>query len=384
MQIVFLSIVLSIILGSHFYIGKRLFGLLGLTGASLKTAWVILALLIVSVVLAMILSRGELLGNFVVDKLVWLGFAWFGLMFMLVMATLAADVVSLGIWGAGRVFTFESGLWIVRVRSAFYVLTVVLGVVAMFDAQRWPEVVEVPVSIPNLPPEFENYRIAHLTDTHIGPILRTAWAEKLVEITNGTQADLIVHSGDIIDGSVAHIGDMVRPLAKLRAPDGVLFVSGNHEVYSQSNPWLKHLRTLGFQILDNRHLVLEREGAQLVIAGVSDHNSGRDSLSVKPDPQQAFAGAPKPGAAPRIFLAHQPLQARSVQNMGVNLQLSGHTHGGQFWPFHYFIYLQQPIRSGLGMVGDVPVFVSNGAGFWGPPLRLFARAQIPVIALRKE
>ncbi|NLB63221.1 MAG: metallophosphoesterase [Fibrobacter sp.] len=383
MQFLFLGMVLSILVGSHFYIAKRFFAFFSWTGGALKIAWLIMLVLLLSVVVAMLLSRSDLLGNFFADKFIWLGFVWFGFMFLFTIATFASDLVGCGIWLAAKWLPVSADLWIPRVRIAFYGITLILGVTALIEGAKLPKIEEIPVSIANLPQEFEGYRIAHLTDTHIGPILRESWAQQLVEITNSAKPDLIVHSGDIIDGSVEKVGPMVRPLTELRAPDGVLFVSGNHEVYSLSKPWLRHLKSLGLYLLDNKHIVVKRGESSIVVAGISDKHSGKDSLSMAPDPGQAFKNAPPAAQAPRIFLAHQPNQAESAQGYDIALQLSGHTHGGQFWPFHHFIYLQQPIRAGFGKIGDIRVFVSNGAGFWGPPMRLFAPAHIPVLVLQR-
>jgi predicted MPP superfamily phosphohydrolase len=191
----------------------------------------------------------------------------------------------------------------------------------------------------------------------------------------------VVHTGDLVDGTVEGMGPSVEPLSRMHGKDGTFFVTGNHEAYSGIAPWVRFVQDMGWTVLVNRHVILHRDGASLCLAGVTDAHEGGMVGGIAPDPRAALEGVP--AGVPIVLLAHQPRQALQAQGLGVSLQLSGHTHGGQLWPFHYLVRLQQPMVSGLARIGDMQVFTSRGAGFWGPPLRLFAPPEIPILVLRR-
>jgi len=249
---------------------------------------------------------------------------------------------------------------------------------AMFSALSAPELHDVSIRIPNLPAQFEGYRIAHITDTHISQILTASWTRNLVERVNAAKPDLVVHTGDLVDGPVASLEKSVAPFGELVGPK--YFVTGNHEAYSGMPEWTAVMRKLDFRVLDNESVDIVKDGAHMTLAGVTDYNEGRFFPSHESDPAKALAHVP---AGVRILLAHQPRTALNAQGLGVSLQLSGHTHGGQIWPFHYLVRLQQPMNAGLAMVGKVQVFTSRGAGFWGPPLRLLAPNEVPILVLHR-
>ena len=238
------------------------------------------------------------------------------------------------------------------------------------------------MAIPNLPPEFDGYRIAHVTDTHVGRILGRSWTADLARRVDSAAPDLVVHTGDLVDGTVEGMGRAVEPISRMRGKDGTFFVTGNHEAYSGIAPWVRFVQGMGWTVLANRHVLLHRGGAALCLDGITDAHEGGLVGGTAPDARAALSGVP--AGMPVLLLAHQPRQALQAQGLGVSLQLSGHTHGGQLWPFHYLVRLQQPMVSGLARIGNVQVFTSRGAGFWGPPLRLFAPPEIPILVLRSS
>ncbi len=182
-------------------------------------------------------------------------------------------------------------------------------------------------------------------------------------------------TGDLVDGTVPDLAGDVEPLRRLASRHGAYFVTGNHEYYSGVGPWLIELERIGLRVLQNQHVVIERGGAKLVLAGVPDYNAAHFDRSHRSDPAAALAGA-APDAAVKILLAHQPRSAAAAARAGFDLQLSGHTHGGQFMPWNLFVRLQQPFTAGLHRVGGMQVYVSRGTGYWGPPKRIGAPSEI--------
>jgi predicted MPP superfamily phosphohydrolase len=206
---------------------------------------------------------------------------------------------------------------------------------------------------------------------------------RVVAAVNSLKPDIIALTGDLVDGSVPLLAADVAPLADLRAGIGVYAVTGNHEYYSGADAWVAEFRRLGMDVLMNQHRLIRRGGALLVIAGVTDFSAGRFDAGQASHPAGAVLDAPRDAGA-RILLAHQPRSAADAAQAGFDLQLSGHTHGGQFWPWPYFVSLQQPYVAGLHRMGNLQVYVSRGTGYWGPPMRLGARSEITRLRIRSR
>jgi uncharacterized protein len=196
---------------------------------------------------------------------------------------------------------------------------------------------------------------------------------------NALEPDLVAITGDLVDGSVAELAEHVAPLAQLRSRHGSFFVTGNHEYYSGVHGWVREVQRLGIRVLHNEHVVLRHEGAALVVAGVPDFGGHHFDPQHRSDPAAAIAGAPE--GLPRILLAHQPRTAPAAAAAGFDLQLSGHTHGGQFLPWNLFVPLQQPYTAGLHRLEQLWVYVSRGTGYWGPPKRIGAPSEISELRL---
>ena len=244
-----------------------------------------------------------------------------------------------------------------------------------------PSVTPVTVTDPDLPQGLDGMRVALVTDLHAGPTREASFTRRVVDLVNAQHPDVVVLGGDLVDGRVAQVGEVLAPLADLRAPLGVYAVSGNHEFISQeANAWLTHWESLGIRVLRNEHVRIERGGASLTLAGVHDLTGRGIDASDAARALEGVDGFDPAGFT--VFVAHQPKTAENVQGRGVDLQLSGHTHGGQVWPFRYLVPLQQPVLDGLATVGDVPVLTSRGAGAWGPPVRVLAPPEVPVVTLR--
>jgi hypothetical protein len=205
----------------------------------------------------------------------------------------------------------------------------------------------------------------------------------VTEAVNALDADIVCHTGDIADGTVDQRREQAAPLGDIRAKLARTYVTGNHEYFGEPQGWLDHMQVLGWEPLHNRHITVERDGAKLTIAGVDDRTargSGRPGHGA--DHAAALAGS-EPGV-PVLLLAHQPKQIDAAVDNGIDLQISGHTHGGQIWPFHYLVRTDQPVVAGLSRHGNrTQLYTSRGTGFWGPPFRIFAPSEITVLTLRR-
>ncbi|MCU0775273.1 MAG: metallophosphoesterase [Ideonella sp.] len=264
--------------------------------------------------------------------------------------------------------------------AAVVATTLVVTAIGAINARRTARVVSVDVPIAGLPPALAGYTIAQISDIHVGPTIKAPYLEAIVDRVNALEADAVAVTGDLVDGTVRDLGPHVAPLARLRARDGVYFVTGNHEYYSGADAWIRELRRLGLRVLLNEHVPLHRDRATLVLAGVTDVSAHHFDSSHRSDPVAALAGAP-PGAAVRVLLAHQPRSMVAAARAGFDLQLSGHTHGGQFWPWNLFVPLQQPFTAGLHRFEGLWVYVSRGTGYWGPPKRFGAPSEITRVRL---
>ncbi|WP_245663979.1 metallophosphoesterase [Nocardia arthritidis] len=248
--------------------------------------------------------------------------------------------------------------------------TVGIGAYGVLDG---PSVKRVAVPLAKLPRRADGFRIAVVSDVHLGPILGRGFAQRVVRRVNDTQPDLIAVVGDLVDGSVEHLRSAVEPLAGLRARYGAFFVTGNHEYFSGAEQWVEHVQELGMHLLANART--ELPGFDL--AGVNDLQGER--IGQGPDFGKALGDRDRARTA--VLLAHQPVLIEDAVAHGVDLQLSGHTHGGQLWPGDYLAGLANPTVAGLERYGDTQLYVSRGAGAWGPPVRVGAPSDITVVEL---
>jgi uncharacterized protein len=252
-----------------------------------------------------------------------------------------------------------------------------------FVIARRPRIVNVDIPVSGLPEALHGFSITQISDLHVGPTIRREFVERLVRRVNGLRADLIAVTGDLVDGSVQQLAPHTAPLSNLSARHGAYFVTGNHEYYSGEAAWTSEIRRLGLTVLKNQHVVLNHDGASLVLAGVNDIGAHHFDTTQRSDPSAALEGAPLDAGA-KVLLAHQPGSAKAAANAGYDLQISGHTHGGQFWPWNLFVRFFQPFTGGLHRVKNLWVYVSRGTGYWGPPNRFGVPAEITRIRLVPE
>jgi len=370
---------ISFVLLLHLYVGLRLlpdmpFGTLGVAALGV---WLIVSTSLTPLgLLARRIKRQPLS-----DRLAWAGLLAIGSLSSLLVLTLIRDVVLLV--GHAVSGLFEGDL-LQRFQSSSAVAVPILAglftLVGLINARRRAKVRSVNVPIADLPASLHGFTIAQISDIHIGPTIKREYVAAIVDAVNRLDADMIAVTGDLVDGSVKQLSVHTQPLSRLSARHGAFFVTGNHEYYSGVSGWVAELRRLGLCVLMNEHVVLRHKGGVIVVAGVTDYSAHHYDPAQQSDPAGAIAGAPT-DAAVKLLLAHQPRSAFAAEPAGFHLQLSGHTHGGQFWPWTFFVRLQQPFTAGLRRLGSLWVYTSRGTGYWGPPQRLGAPSEITHLRL---
>lgn len=325
----------------------------------------------------------------VAHALTWLGLLFMGAFSSLFVLTLLRELALMAISllkGTGLSSLSEASF---RAYSALAVpvLTLLLTLSGFWNARRTADVVRVDVPITNLPQALHGFTMAQITDIHVGPTIKKDDLQRIVQRVNGLNADLVAITGDLVDGSVHELLDHISPLRGLTSTHGTFFVTGNHEYYSGAHSWITALRGLGVRVLMNEHVLIhhghdsqDTEHAMVVVAGVTDYGSHHFDDSHRSDPQVALADAPE-HALFKLLLAHQPRSAPAAAKAGFDLQLSGHTHGGQFWPWNHFVRFQQPFTAGLHQLETMWVYTSRGTGYWGPPKRFGAPSEITYLRL---
>lgn len=389
MFIVVLGAVLALM---HLYLWKRLVKDTTAPGRTRRILTAVLvalgALLLATLVLPRVFGLAD------AGWYAWPGYFWFGLLAYLFLILLVTEPVRLMLrgWVKRSARTEQNGdasptpppmdrrLFLARA-TAVAAGAVSVGVVGVgaSSALGPPDLLQAPMRLRRLDPAFNGFRIAVVSDIHLGPLAGRAHTERIVEIINGADADLVAIVGDLVDGTVEELGPAAAPLRELTSREGTFFVTGNHEYYvADPESWLRELERLDVQVLRNENTVIRRAGAAFDLVGINDIAGGQ--RSDPPDLDRALEGIDASG--PTILLAHQPVLVSEAATRGVDLQLSGHTHGGQMWPFHYVVRAEQPALAGLSTVGDTQLYVTKGAGFWGPPVRIGAPPDITVLTLQ--
>jgi uncharacterized protein len=380
---VFIAVALGLLGGIHYYLWTRL-----VRDPRWKAPWgsvggTLLALLFLSVPVSLILGRGH--GD-LRHGLAWTGYVWLGVMFLLLAVSVSTDLVRLAAAIGRRVaavppFDPQRRTLLARLTAAATgLLGGGLAAAAIYSARKPVEVRRVRVALDRLPPEQDGFRIVQLTDVHVGPTIGRAFVEQIVASANALEPDLIAITGDLVDGGVPELASAIEPLGELRARHGVYFVTGNHEYFSGADPWLNELNRLGIRVLRNERVPIGNAEAGFDLAGVDDRSAVRYG-GLAPAAALTRALADRDPQRELVLLAHQPRTLLDAEPFDVGLQISGHTHGGQVWPFNFVVQLQQPFVAGLHRRGRSQIYVSRGTGYWGPPMRLGAPAEITEIRL---
>lgn len=398
------GLLLSVLIGLlHFYLWKRLVKDTTRPGRTRLVLTVVLVLLALLVVATLVLPRR--IGATESTWFAWPGYVWFAVVIYLFVTLAVLELPRLALRGWVRRKPLEATaaappiatdvvdepatapgvsrrVFLARASAVTAgAASVSLVGVGMANALGPPDLLRVPVRLRKLDPAFNGFKIAVVSDIHLGPLSGREHTERIVRMINETSPDLVTIVGDLVDGTVDDLGPAAEPLQDLVSREGTFFVTGNHEYFVEDPmSWLRELERLGVQPLRNASTLIRRDGAGFDLAGVNDI-SGK-SISDGPDFDKALSG--RDSSRPTVLLAHQPVQVDEAAARDVDLQLSGHTHGGQLWPFHYVVKLQQGALAGLSTVDDTQLYVSRGAGFWGPPVRVGAPPDITVISLQSE
>jgi predicted MPP superfamily phosphohydrolase len=313
----------------------------------------------------------------------WTASLWMGLAFLLLAQLFLTEPL---LWLAGCVAgpaTPGPGGALAAPRAALVTAVALLaGGVGLRSALRPPSLERLEVELARWPRELDGFRVVQVSDTHIGPILGRRFAEHVVARVNALDADLVALTGDLVDGAVHRLAPEVAPFARLRARHGVFFVTGNHDHLSGAGAWCARVQELGIRVLRNERVEIRKGSAVFDLLGVDDHHGRLISREGGEDLEAALEGR-DPGR-PALLLAHDPSTFKRASGLGIDLQLSGHTHAGQLWPFGYLVRLAIPFVAGRYRRGAAQLYVSRGTGFWGPAMRLRAPAEITEIVLRSS
>jgi predicted MPP superfamily phosphohydrolase len=314
-----------------------------------------------------------------VRALDWTSYTAFGLMSLLMVYGLIIDCVSI-------VFQllhsdFDPFLFDRYALYAIIAATLLTAIPGIINVLHGPQMKEVEIPLKNLPAAFDGFTIAQVSDLHVGMVIKRRYTQNVVDIVNDRKPDMVALTGDFVDGSVDDLADDVAPLSSLQAPHGVYFVTGNHEYYSGVHRWVEQFKKLGARVLLNEHVVIRHDGAAIILAGVTDYTAGHMVPSQATDPAKSLQGSPE--GLVKILLAHQPLSYRRAADAGFDLQLSGHTHGGQYFPFTVLVRFFQPYHSGLNRYKNLRIYINRGTGYWGPPFRT-RPSEITLITLRRQ
>ncbi|MBP0593680.1 metallophosphoesterase [Paraburkholderia sp. LEh10] len=371
-------IVIGILL--HVYVGIRIIPELPVDLAVkwLCALWLVLSVLLIPIGMIARTIQRQPLG----DRLAWVGLVALGLFSSLLVLTFARELLLLVVLIIDAISppTLDPARWQIDSAIAVPLLALLSTAIGFFNARRRARVVSIDVPIDDLPRALNGFTIVQISDIHVGPTIKRGYVDAIVDAVNRLKPDLIAVTGDVVDGTVEHLSDHTLPLSRLSARHGAYLVTGNHEYYSGANAWIAEFQRLGLHVLLNEHVVVEHDGAQAVIAGVTDYSAGHFDPAHESDPAAALAGAPG-DVLIKVLLAHQPRTAEAAADAGFTLQLSGHTHGGQFFPWNFAVRLQQPYVAGLSRLDNLWVYTSRGTGYWGPPKRLGAPSEITRLRL---
>lgn len=378
----FLLVIASIALAGHWYIWQRLVVETGLGQPGRTVVLGLLVLLGASWFAQPLVA--ELLAPARQRPIAWSAAIWMGGAWLLVIGLLITDTLwwLLGTQTLAATAATADGSDAAQTRAWLVVgLASGLGGIGLISALRAPQLRRVEVSLERWPTPLDGFRIVQISDIHFGPLLDRRFAEELVRRCNALTPDLIAITGDLVDGPVRHVGPDVLPLAGLRATHGVFFITGNHDYFSGADAWAELVRSLGITVLRNQRVSIDVGDAGFDLAGVDDDNGARVAGEKGSDIAAALAG--RDGRRAVVLMAHDPLVFPQAAKQGVDLQLSGHTHGGQIWPFMYVVRLVTPYVAGLHRRDESQIYVSRGTGFWGPCMRLRAPAEITELTLRR-
>ena len=372
--------------------GLRIIPYLNLNYNIKIVTWSCIALLAALPIIPIML-RSKGFENEVVDWFSWAGYLSLGFFVLTFLAVVTKDLIYLTI-GLLTKITAAVGSpsaptdpsrrdFIQKILSISIVTTTSVSTIAgLYAARKGARIMKTTVPIRGLDKDLSGMTIAQVSDLHVGPTIKKGYVEEVVEQVNRLNPDIIAITGDLVDGSVEYLSKHVEPIKDLHANIGKYFVTGNHEYYSGVDQWLDKTDDYGLTNLIDSHEIITKGSGSITLGGVTDYRSSSIKPEHKSDPEKAFYGAPE--NIPKILLAHQPWSIFDAHKTGADLQLSGHTHGGQFWPFVYAVRMANPYTSGLHDHDGTWIYVNRGTGYWGPPMRLGVESEITLVKLETK
>jgi len=384
-MVIFGVVASSIWASVHVYLGRHIIGTLNLKGRAKVIGWGVIAGHGVLAPIAMIARRGSMGGAFwdVLNLATYVGMGFVALLFLVF---LGVDLARLGTRVVDKMIgrqpdperrQFLTG----SVNLCAFAMTGVATGVGFQKATKIPDIKEVTIEVPGLHANLDGFVIAQLSDMHIGPTLKRDFLSGVVDRAMTINADLIAITGDSVDAYVQDLGEDMKELTRLKAEHGVFMVTGNHEYYFDGLAWARFYEEIGLKTLNNAHELIRVDRARLLVGGVTDFRAAQMAPEHASDPHLAMKDAPDHDFS--MLLAHQPSSVYEAAKAGWRFQISGHTHGGQFFPFNFVVGLVHEFSVGIGKHLDTLIYVSRGAGYWGPPNRLGAPSEITKITLRR-
>ena len=375
----------------HGYVGWKIFSSLNLSYSYAVIGIIFLAILTLLPILPILFRYNGYESSFL-DKLSLIGYTSLGFFTLSFVAFLSKDLL-FKVWGFISSFfsaDVKQQMALDADKREFLEKSLSIGILTLvgpataygfYSARKGPTVINQDIYLKNLPESFENFTIAQISDLHVGPTIKKPYVEKIVNQISNLNPDLIAITGDMVDGSIDYLRKDLEPLSQVVASHGTYFVTGNHEYYSGAERWLDETDRMGFTNLVNENRLITINDQSIALAGVNDYRAHQIIPSHRSNPQAALKGINSEKV--KILLAHQPSSIFQANEAGFDLQISGHTHGGQFWPFTYPTKKANPYLSGLHNHNGTQIYVNSGTGYWGPPLRLGVTAEITLFKLKK-
>ncbi|MBA64571.1 MAG: phosphohydrolase [Candidatus Marinimicrobia bacterium] len=384
----FFIVALTVFLLMHGYVGWRLIPSFNLTPFYFYLAFTIIFILGFTPLIP-ILLRINGYESKIIDKISLIGYTSLGFFTLSFVILLAKDFLLQSISLFNSFFNIDQT--IDESKRAFIKKSVSIGIIGLtgsataygfYNARKGPKIIKQNIFLKNLPSEFENFTIAQISDLHVGPTIKKPYVENVLSQISHLNPDMIAITGDLVDGSVENLKTELEPLKEMIAKNGTYFVTGNHEYYSGVDRWLQETDRLGMINLVNTNKIIRKEKNEICIAGITDFRAHQIKISHRSNPKRALKNISDDVV--KIVLAHQPNSIHAVHDSGADLQLSGHTHGGQFFPFNFPTKLANIYLAGHYDHDGTQIYVNRGTGYWGPPLRLGIPSEITQLCLKKE